>query len=184
MSQSLPEMFFVKSRETGRGAVIVGEDIFEDLTALLAARPEISSAGQETRFARAINHFAQGQGFEVIGDAKAFETAYRDRIDSEDPAQPWQQGNYHLRDYGLPDFTAISAPVCDAGHLVFYVQDALVGLPYRVRVALDGPVPGDRDYVPLPLTPVDLRRASTADRPETAPVADGPENKRAAEEGT
>ena len=78
------------------------------------------------------------------------------RPDTEDPAQPWPQGNWRPRDYGLAEVAAITAPVREAGHLVFQVHDVLAGPPCRGVAALDSSVPPGRvgcDDGPLAQTP-------------------------------
>jgi len=180
MTQQLPELVHVKSRETGRPVVYAGGKQYADLAALLKAHPSLATPSAAAEFAEAANHFAQGQSFSVIRDPAAYEAGYRARIDAEDPSKPWVQGEYRLRNYGQPDFSAIEAPKITDGKVVFFVTDGLVGVPYRIESALDGTPLVDASYVPMPLTPVDAPRTIEPDKPVEA--AREPERDKRSEE--
>jgi len=152
MSGNLPEMLMVRSREPDAPVVLAEDTTYNDMAALLAAYPDLASGNAATTFAQAVNHFAQGNAFAVITDPDAFEAAYREQLAGEDASEPWQQGVYQLSSYGVPDFSAIHPPAVTGGSAVFFVADDLIGVPYRVEASLDGTLPEDSAYVPLPLT--------------------------------
>ncbi len=145
--------------DDGRPVVLVGETGEEaaDLAALRAAAPGLVQPAGAAALAVAVNHLAQGRDFRVIEDPAAFEAAYRARLAQEDPAQPWRQGVFRLSDYGIPDFAAIAAPALHGQVLVFFAEDARLGVPYRIEVdfAQAAPVVDDDSYRPLPLEPLD-----------------------------
>ncbi|MFD3191024.1 hypothetical protein ACFMPD_12220 [Sedimentitalea sp. HM32M-2] len=157
----------------GAPAAFVGDTAYLSLTELLQAEPGLLDPGAASELALQVTHFARDGDYSLIADPGAFETQYRERLNSEDPDQPWQQNVMRLRDFGVPDFSAIQAPAHQDGNLVFFAADALTGLPYRVTAGLgDLTAPA---YAPLPLTPVESpprpagQSRRPADRPEPAP---------------
>ena len=171
MSDPLPEMFYVRSREAGQ-IVGVGETLCTDMGQVLAAVPQLTEEENLPHFARAVSHFAQGKSFELIEDPAAFETAYNEKLASEDDGVGWTQGVHRLRDFGVPDFSEITAPKADGDALTFFMRDTLTGLPYRVSATLDGAPLDDDSYQPLTLTAVStpVRAATNTPKP-AAPAA-------------
>lgn len=168
MTAALPE-FVLSTADDGSSGIVVAEDNeYTSMAALLAAYPALPE--HPDQMAQAVNRFARNSGFEVILDPVAYETAARARIAAEDPAAPFVQGVYRLRDFGMPDFPAIHAPALQGGALVFFAEQALTGLPYRVAVGRDGENPV---YEPQPLNPLpDDTAPESDDGPKPVAVAD------------
>ena len=136
----------------GNPAAFIEDTTFSSLSDLLAAEPGLLEAGAVGELARYVNHFARGDMYRVIEDPAAFEAAYHAKIAREDPNQPWQQNVMRLRDFGVPDFTAIHVPAIADNVLEFFARDAMTGLPYRVRAAIDDL--SAPSYQPMPLTAI------------------------------
>jgi len=142
--------------------VVIVEDVgrASDVSALMALAPDLASPDAALELARAVNHFAQGSGFSVIEDPAAYKAWYEAKLAEEDPSAPWNDAVIRLRDHGVPDFNTISAPEIAGGNLVFFAQDDLIGLPYKVQLPL-GRAAEAQDYEALTLTP--LPSAPTAE---------------------
>ena len=154
MTADLPE-FVLSNLDDGATGVVVAEDNeYTAIAALVAAYPALPD--HPGQMAQAVNRFARNNGFDVIIDPAAYETAARARIAAEDPDAPFVQGVYRLRDFGIPDFPAIHAPALQGGALIFFAEQALTGLPYRVTVGRDGENPV---YEPLPMNPLPANTA-------------------------
>lgn len=140
----------------GESIVYVDDtQICSDLPSLLRAAPSLLHAGGAAPLARAINHFSRGNAFEVIEKPAVFAENYRQKLASEDPDAPWQEGIVRLADYGIPDFDAITAPALKGSVLTYYAVDTFLGLPYQVTVDLSaGHTPDDDDYRVLELIPI------------------------------
>lgn len=151
MTKALPELFFGLGDGGNAGAVVAGTDVFTSMTDLIARHPALLEEAHILSLARAANCLARGDYFEVIADPAAYETAARARIASEDPSEPFVQGVYRLRDFGMPDFAALHAPRRQGDRVVFCAVQALTGLPYLVSVAADGT---GATYAPAPLVPL------------------------------
>ena len=138
--------------DDGTPVMLVGRDgRAADMAALLQLAPDLASQEHAAALALAVNHLAQTGGYRVIEDPASFEAAYRARLAHEDPAAPWQEGVMRLSDFGVPDFGSIHPPRFDGGHLRFFAQDSLLGVPYRVDVPDLTAAPS---YEPMPLTPL------------------------------
>lgn len=139
--------------------VMVGEEEAEatTLSSLLSLAPGLRQPDAAIEAARAVNYLSQGADFRVIEDPPAFEEQYRETLASEDPSQPWAEGVVRLSDYGVPDFSEITAPAMNGTELVFYAVDDMLGLPYRVSIDLGATDPRltDDDYKALDFTPVE-----------------------------
>jgi|GEM_PF-1779978 len=172
MTDDMPEMLLLRARGVGN-IVLMGNDQFEALAALLAAHPAV--AGDATAFAKAANHLAQGPAFEVIEDPAAFAKSYTDQIATETPGQPWDQGTQRLRDFGIPDFDSIKTPAITGDTLTFFVRDTLLGVPYEVTTKTDGSLPEDDAYNGLPLSPVPGETPAPAAVDADAPKPEAPD---------
>ena len=140
------------SGEQGEPLVQVGDDDeATDMAGLLTLVPSLASPKQATELARAANHFARNRRFRVIDDPKAYEAAYLELLSREDPTAPFEASRPRLCDFGVPDFNEISAPSFTGGTLVFFAEDAFLGVPYKVE--MEGPLAAPA-YTPLPLEPV------------------------------
>ncbi|MBK0327025.1 hypothetical protein I5535_06910 [Rhodobacteraceae bacterium F11138] len=136
----------------GTPAAFVGDTCYTGLDQLLDAEPGLLAPDAASDLALYVNHFARDRDFVPIDDPQTYEKTYRARIESEDPAAPWQQNVMRLRDFGMPDFAEIRSAVLENGTLVFFAADALTGLPYRV--CADVKRRTAPTYSPLALSPV------------------------------
>lgn len=135
-----------------RPVVLLGEaEEADDMAGLLRLAPALAGPAHALALARAANHFAAAAEYRVIENPAAFEAAYRARLAGEDPAAPFVAGVIRLRDFGVPDFTAITPPAFADGVLRFFAEHRFIGLPYRAETAdlASPPV-----YAPMPLTPL------------------------------
>jgi hypothetical protein len=117
-----------------RVAMTPGGTVADGMAALLAAAPTLAEPSHAAALALAANHFAGGE-FSVILDPASFAAAYRARLDGEDPTVPWQDSVIRLRDFGVPDFAAITVPQFRDGTLVYFATDDITFLPYRAEAA-------------------------------------------------
>ncbi len=92
-----------------------------------------------------LNHLAQGARFEPIYDPEEFKAAYMAKYEAEDPDEVPDQGVNRLHDFGIPDFAAIKPPHMEGETLIFFAENAYMGIPYRVTMD-----PGQQpDYQPV-----------------------------------
>lgn len=133
-------------KKNENGARVVGIDAQE-----FATTPELMALDlSDTDLARALTYLAQGKAFEVIEDPDAFQAAYMQQIENEDPAAPFQAHAVRLIDFGVPDFTQIHAPKRDQNGLTWAAKDNFTGLPYLCTA--DPDLTGDPAFSPLPLS--------------------------------
>jgi hypothetical protein len=134
--------------EAGAPVVLLGgSPPVRDMAALLRLAPGLAPLA----LARAANHFAHGNEYQVIADPAEFAAAYQAKLAAEDPAAAWQEGVVRLRDYGVPDFASIAPPQLSGEGLVFFAIDVFLGLPYRVEATPAAVAP---TYTALPLSPL------------------------------
>lgn len=165
MTDGIPQIEFGLGDNLERIVILDDSDSVDSVAGLISAVPGLMSADCAMELADAINHLAVGDGFELIRDPQAYQTAYEARLASEDPSQPWQEGVIRLTDFGRPDYDQIKVPFWNGTAVVYFAQDNFSGLPYRVEAVL-APAPrnlGEDDYKALGLTPV------VADTPPSAP---------------
>jgi len=141
------------------------DETASDMATLLRLAPGLAAPAHATDLARAANHLAHGGDYRVITDPHAYEEAYRHRLAEEDPNAPFREGVVRLRDFGVPDFAAITAPRYEDGKLTFFAADMFLGVPYKVELASLTAAP---HYEPMPLTPFP---AAARAAPETPGVA-------------
>jgi hypothetical protein len=157
MTESIPQIV-AGIGDDGRPVVLVGETGQEaaDIPSLRAVAPGLMQPAAALVLAEAVNHLAQGRAFKVIDDPAIFEANYRARLANEDPSQPWRQGVFRLIDYGMPDFSDIAAPKFNGQVLVYFAEDAQIGVPYRIELDVSTtPAVEDDSYRAMPLVPLD-----------------------------
>jgi len=152
MADDIPEIV----RGLGDGGeplVMVGErgEEARDMGQLLRLVPSLAASAHAGALARAANHLAHANTYDVIEDPEAFAAEYKARLAREDPAAPWQEGVIRLCDHGVPDFAAVAPPAFARGRLRFCAVDRFLGLPYLAETAELAVPP---TYTPMPLTPV------------------------------
>jgi len=133
--------------DDGIVGLVNDEEVLEDLAALQQRAPD-APAEDLARVASALGE----PGYDVILDPAKYEALTMARFEKEDPAMPWQPTVMRIRDFGLPDFSAIERPRLDGQTLVYFARDTHTGLPYRVTLPI-GSV-GDASFEPMALTPV------------------------------
>ncbi|MEM9249926.1 MAG: hypothetical protein AAGB05_14680 [Pseudomonadota bacterium] len=138
--------------QSARPTAATAEAVYDTILEVVRAFPGLTEPDAADDLARLVTHFARGRAFRVIHDPAAFQDAYRTRVDSEDPSQPWQQSQPRLVDAGLPDFTEIVAPSLSGGTLAWTVEDSFTGLPYRARVSLEDLE--SASFTPMALAPI------------------------------
>lgn len=134
--------------EDGAPVVMVAEAEARDLAQVLSLAPALGDPKWLRAYVRVANHLAKGDRFDPIMDPAAFEAAYRAAYEAEDPAAPAVPGNARLRNYGLPDFTAIRPPAMEGDTLVFFARNTFMGIPYKVTM----PRGGTPTYEPVAMT--------------------------------
>ncbi|MGQ0566404.1 MAG: hypothetical protein ACT4OK_15225 [Gemmobacter sp.] len=134
MTDGIPQVALGIDDAAQSVVIVEGETEVGTLAALAAAAPGLRHPDAAATMARAVAHLAAGADYRVIEDPAAYEAAYRAQVAGEDPNAPWTDGVLRLRDHGMPDFTGIAAPAYHGTRLVFFAQNALIALPYRVEV--------------------------------------------------
>ena len=134
MTDSIPQVVLGIDDASHSVVIVGGETQVGSLAALVAAAPGLLHPDAAAAMARAVAHFAAGSDYRVILDPAAYEAAYRAQVDREDPGAPWREGVLRLRDHGMPDFAAITAPAYQGTTLVFHAYAAPLPLPYRVEI--------------------------------------------------
>lgn len=175
MSDGLPP---ISMEMSGSGAPYVIVDTREatDVETLLELAPELVDPYWLMMRARLINHLATGYEFDVIIDPAAFEAAYLEQYNSEDPNEEVGPGVLRLRNFGLPPLGVVQPPVMEGETLVFYARQTILGLPYKVEVAPGGepvymPIALAQDMEPEPEDPEDPLAPTSAMETPNAPPA-------------
>jgi hypothetical protein len=116
---------------TERPVVSAGEQSYTTLADLLAAHPEIAAADQLPLYCELCLHFYPGPGCMLIEDPEEFRSRYQAlvRYGTENPGDMPSTA-----DFGPFDVSEISHPKLVQDLLVFYAEDMLYSLPYRVEV--------------------------------------------------
>lgn len=163
MKPTMAKLITGYSRRDRAPVVIVDGEEIADIAALLARLPELLAPEGLCVLARMLSHLARGDAYQVIADVAGFEASYRARLASEADG-PWQEGVLRLRDFGVPDFSAMRPPRMEGDTLVFHASRRGSCLPYRVEAPLDAEGPGSLRYVPLALTPFEAPRGQQSAR--------------------
>jgi len=125
----------------GDPVVIVGGSAeVSDPSQLLKAVPALADPKLSIACAQLVNHLKQGCRFTVIVDPAKFEADFMAAWNAEDPDQEPTPGVHRLRDFGIPDFAAITRPKLEDGQLTFFAVNAYLGLPYRATLEAGGAV--------------------------------------------
>jgi hypothetical protein len=98
------------------------------MASLVADCPELGAHAQLPLYCALSVHLSRGPGYLLIADPDEFRSRYQALIahrsaDSPGPA-----------DFGPFDLAEIALPAVSADTLVFYAEDALYSVPYRVEV--------------------------------------------------
>ncbi|MEP5730391.1 MAG: hypothetical protein ABJL67_13605 [Sulfitobacter sp.] len=133
MADGLPPLN-IDVNAAGTPVVIVDGQEVHDVSSLVDLAPNVVEPKYARAYARLVNHLSHGYKYNVIMDPEAFEADYRIRFDAEDPDEKTVAGQVRLRNYGLPDFNAISPPSFEGKTLIFFAENAYLGVPYRVEV--------------------------------------------------
>lgn len=116
---------------SGRPIVIADEQRYDAMSDLLIAHPELASAEQLPVFCRLLLHFHPGPGCMPIEDPGKFRARYAAlvRYGMENPG-----GISTTADFGPFDVSEISEPKVANDTLIFYAEEMLHNVPYRVEV--------------------------------------------------
>jgi hypothetical protein len=153
MTDAAPNILY-SIDEAGKPIAIIERRIEGGQQDVLAHYPGIIAGEFTLELAKLVNHFAREFKYEVIGDPAAFEAAYLERLNGEAKDVNWSQGATKLSDFGVPDFSTIKEPSFDGSNLIYYARSMRLGVPYEVKVAVNGTDIGEASYSPLPLEPV------------------------------
>lgn len=118
--------------ESGNGQLVVDGTgkRYAHFGELLAAYPELGQPEHLALCCSLFLHFHPGPGCILIEDTEEYRLRYAALMAHGDASDLPS-----LADFGPFDISAISAPQQQDGRLVFYVEDALYGVPYRVETA-------------------------------------------------
>ena len=151
MDDGLPPLN-IDVNAAGTPVVIVDGQEVQDVSGLIDLAPKVVEPKYARAYARLVNHLSHGYQFEVIMDPDAFRADYLARYEAEDPDATVVAGQARLRNYGLPDFSQISPPAFEGNRLIFYAQNAYLGVPYRVEVGTSVTTMGKAQYELVPMT--------------------------------
>ena len=146
MSTHLPPFEFVQNAD-GLRQIIVEDQTCASVQECLSVDPSI--ADDLASLSEVANFFARGYNYRVIHDVDAYRANYAERLASEDPNQEFQEGRIRLRDFGVADTKEMQPPRREGESLIFYVEEGVLGIPYRVTAGGDGEI----SYEPLPMSP-------------------------------
>lgn len=132
MADGLPPLH-MDINSSGAAVVVVDGQEIQDISGLVDLAPNIVDPKFARAYARLVNHLAYAYEYNVIMDPETFEASYREKYESEDPDEKVMAGQVRLRNYGLPDFSAIQPPMIDGNKLIFFAESAYLGVPYRVE---------------------------------------------------
>jgi hypothetical protein len=132
----------------------VGEQQAATAAELVALVPDLARPESLPQYCAAVNYLAQGFRYRLIDDPDAYRTRYQRRLQAEDPLAPFQQGVLRLSDFGVCDTSAIQRPSRHNGAVIFYVEDDVLGIPYRVTAPGPEHPEGEAEYEPLPMSPL------------------------------
>lgn len=134
MTDGTPQVVLGLDAQNHSVVIVEGATEVSSVAGLVAAAPGLLHPDAAAVMARAVAHLAAGTDFRVIEDPAAYEAAYRAQVETEDPDAPWRAGVLRLRDHGMPDFKAITAPAYRGTTLVFFAAADALPLPYRVEI--------------------------------------------------
>lgn len=145
MADAIPSLN-LDYNSAGDPIVIVAERTeLSDVSQILKTVPALADPKLAIAYAQVVNHLAQGDRFEVIADPAAFKAEFMAKWQAEDPEAEPVQGVQRLRDFGIPDFAAITPPKVEGGQLTFFAVNTYMGLPYRATLVAGSKV----DYAPV-----------------------------------
>jgi hypothetical protein len=103
---------------------------FATLADLSEAAPALMAPENLTVYCRISNFFFKGISFDFIEDIKAYQKGYEERRSYE---KRRTEGLISCgADFGPFDVSEMHAPSIEGGNLVYFVEDAYYGIPYRV----------------------------------------------------
>lgn len=145
MADTIPYIGFGYD-DDGALCAVVGPDEYTSLDDLLAAAPYIKEPANLQALAGALNHFAQGMTYGVIGELEPYKKEFLERY-AEEEELPWDQFVLRVGDFDLPDLDQLAAPALSGDQITFFVNHRGMGAPYKVTGPADGS--GTLDYTPL-----------------------------------
>ena len=152
MADGLPPLSMDVTTD-GTAVVIVDGQQVQDVSGLLDLAPNIVDPKYARAYSRLVNHLSAGYEYDVIMDPVAFEARYRARYEAEDPDAQAVAGQVRLRNFAMPDFSAIHPPAIEGGKLVYFAENAYLGVPYRVEAGTSISTIGKPIYTLVPSAP-------------------------------
>ena len=142
--------------------VFYGETRAEDLQELVQQVPELLQPEHLLEYSEALLFLNRPYRYQLITDPDAYRARYEERYLAESAEENYTDGVVRLSDFGLFDTQEISLPAADDERVVFYVEEAASGAPWRIvgpspQAASRGGTAIDLQPLPLqPLPPVDF----------------------------
>lgn len=106
------------------------EKRFTDLSALSEASPALMQVQNLSLYCRIANFLCNGISFMFIEDIQAYQKGYGQRRSYEKRRTEGLESS--AADFGPFEVSGMHTPRIEGGNLVFYVEDAYYGIPYRV----------------------------------------------------
>ena len=111
--------------------VIAAGQCYGSMAELAVAHPELGTAEQLPLYCKLTLHFTRRSGFTLIDDPDEFRRRYAALARHGKAAF---SNSPSTADFAPFDVTEIASPYLAKDSLVFYVEDKLYGVPYRVEV--------------------------------------------------
>ena len=150
LKQSNGTMALLEMRMEDNGQrpfVIAGEQRYNSMAELTTAHPELCAAEQLPLYCRICLHFVRGFGFTMIDDPEEFRSRYAALVRHGKAASGDRPTT---ADFGPFDTSEISHPQLAKDKLVFYVEDNLYAVPYRVEAPWPDHAQGVVKFLLLP----------------------------------
>lgn len=130
-----------------RPFVIAGGQRYNSMAELTTANPELGASEQLPLYCRIYLHFVRGFGFILIDNPEEFRSRYAARVRHGKAALGDRPTT---ADFGPFNTSEIGHPKLTEDKLVFYVEDKLYGIPYRVEAPWHDHAQGVVKFLLLP----------------------------------
>jgi hypothetical protein len=114
--------------ENARPFVTVAGRRYDTMAALVGDCPELTAQERLPLYCALSMHLSRGPGYMLIADPDAFRTRYQALVSRGSGDVPT------AADFGPFNLTELASPAVTADTLVFYAEDSLYNVPYRVEV--------------------------------------------------
>lgn len=150
LKQSDGTMILLEMRMDDNGQrpfVIAGEQRYSSMSELTTAHSELCTSEQLPLYCRICLHFVRGFGFTLIDAPEEFRSRYAALVRHGKAASGDRPTT---ADFGPFDTSEIDHPKLTEDTLVFYVEDNLYGIPYRVEAPWPDHAQGVVKFLLLP----------------------------------